>query len=150
VIDIQMPNLVRIRAKLAPPLVREPATHLIADAARFAEREARAGAPDGAIARSISAQIRPLQARIRGSGAALAVEFGRHPGTPQPPLDALRAWARARGIPEEALFPIARAIRRRGIRGRFFVRRAVQKLRGSELPRLVRRMAGEISTAWKR
>ncbi len=147
-IDVRLPDFAKVRAKLAPGLVREPTAALIRDAARFAEREAKTGAP-GLIARSISSQVHELSAKIVGGAAALAVEFGRHPGTPQPPLGELRKWARARGIPESALFPIARAIRRRGIRGRFFARAAVQKLRATELPRLERKAKADIEQRWR-
>lgn len=42
------------------------------------------------------------------------VEYGRRPGK-FPPIDALAPWARRKGIPESALFPIARKIARDGI-----------------------------------
>lgn len=45
-----------------------------------------------------------------GTGPAV----GRPPFTPPP--EALRGWARRHGIPEDALYPLARAIGRRGLR----------------------------------
>jgi hypothetical protein len=120
---------------------------MIRDAASFAVRETKSGAPAGAIAASITATVRPMEAMIRGSGAALAVEFGRHPGTPPPPAAALQAWAAAHGL-SEFVYPIARAIQRRGIKGRFFLRKAVAKLRGTELPRLASKAKSEIEHEW--
>jgi hypothetical protein len=148
VIEIRIPDLPKVQAKLQPKLVRDPAGRMIRDAAAFALRETKSGAPSGAIAQSITATVKPMEAQIRGSGAALAVEFGRHPGTPAPPADALRAWAAARGL-SEFIYPIARAIQRRGIKGRFFLRKAVAKLRNSELPRLAEKAKAEIETEWK-
>jgi hypothetical protein len=150
VIDVQMPKLDAIRAKLlSPHLVKDPASHMVRDAASFAVRETRSGAPDGAIANSISAVVKPMEARIHGSGAAMAVEFGRHPGTPMPPTAALRTWAASKGL-SEFVYPIARAISRRGIKGRFFLRKAVAKLRNTELPRLRGKAAKEIGDEWRR
>lgn len=56
-----------------------------------------------------------------GSKAAYApyVEFGTSPHFP--PLEPIRAWCRSRGIPEEAAFPIARAISERGTPERPFL-----------------------------
>jgi len=49
------------------------------------------------------------------------VEWGRPPGK-MPPLEAIRAWLRVKGIEEKAAFPIARAIGRLGTRPQPFIR----------------------------
>ncbi len=50
---------------------------------------------------------------------ASRVEAGRKPGSPPHPGDpALREWAKRRGIPAAALYPIARRIGRRGTKPR--------------------------------
>ena len=144
-----MPSAALIKAKLVPALVRVPAERFVADAARFTANEARHGIQDGAIARTIIADVRGFEAIVRGSGEALAVEFGRKPGTPPPPVGALRAWAASHGM-ADLVYPLARAISQRGIKGRFFVRKAVQKLRSSELPRLLAKAVSEIQSAWTR
>jgi hypothetical protein len=147
-LEIQIPKLDSIRAKLlSPHLVKDPASHMIRDAASFAVRETKSGAPSGAIANSITAKVMPMEARITGSGAAMAAEFGRHPGTPPPPVAALASWAAARGL-SEFTYAIAQAISRRGIKGRFFMRKAVAKLRNQELPRLASKAAKEIGDEW--
>ena len=48
---------------------------------------------------------------------ALYVEKGRRPGK-RPPMSAIQRWMAAKGIPSRAAFPIARAIGKRGIKGR--------------------------------
>ncbi len=50
------------------------------------------------------------------------VELGTRPHFP--PLDAIREWCRVRGIDEKAAFPIARAISRRGLPERPWLRPA--------------------------
>jgi len=71
--------------------------------------------------------------RIRGRGTRLVgevgpsvryglyVERGRPAGKKPPPRAALRGWARRHGIPESALFVVARAIGRKGIPPRPFL-----------------------------
>lgn len=53
------------------------------------------------------------------AGYALFVHEGTGPAVGQPPfmppVDAIAAWARRHGIPEEAAYPIARAIGQRGL-----------------------------------
>jgi hypothetical protein len=149
-LDIKLSGLSKTKAKLTPKLVREPAGRMIRNAATFAQREARAGLRDSSsVARSIAAEVHDLEAKVRGSGAALAVEFGRHPGTPPPPASALRSWAATHGV-EDFIYPIAQAISRRGIKGRFFMRAARQKLQSQELPRLTNQAKREIETEWAR
>lgn len=146
-IDVQIPDLARVRAKLTPALLRDPAARIISDGAKFTQREAKSGIPDGVVARSITVEIHTFEAKIHGSNAAMVAEFGRHPGTASPPWRVLRDWARAHGL-EGLEVPIARAISQRGIRGRFFMRAAVAKLRATEAPRLVARAAKEIQAKW--
>jgi hypothetical protein len=71
--------------------------------------------------------------RVRGQGTRLVgevgpslryglyVERGRPAGKKAPPKAALRGWARRHGIPESALFVLARAIGREGIKARPFL-----------------------------
>lgn len=63
-------------------------------------------------------------AEKRGDGAAIVnnaddaafADGGREPGK-APPLDAIRAWAKRRGLPESAVFPISRKIAQEGTEG---------------------------------
>ena len=141
----------RVEAKLRDPeLVRKPAARMIDAAARFTEVEARSGLGNGAIARGFAVETHGLSARVHNTApGAMAAEFGRYPGTPPPPWRTLREWARAHGLSGLEV-PIARAISRRGIRGRFFMRRAVEKLRHIELPRLAERMKADVQAEWMR
>ncbi len=48
---------------------------------------------------------------------AVVVHEGRHAHTTMPPVEAIRRWAVRHGMPEEAAYPIARAIAARGLEG---------------------------------
>ena len=76
------------------------------------------------VATMIHAESRSLSAVVKSTHPASGyIEVGRKPGS-FPPVGALRFWASKRNIPADSVFPIARAIARRGIRGRFFMRAA--------------------------
>lgn len=131
---IGRPAMARVVERLAP----------------VAESIARGNAPSdtGAIAGSLHAEVHDLEMRMRSTHpGALAVEFGRH-SAQQPPLAAIVAWASRHGLADVA-FPIARAIARRGIRGRFFLKKTVQQLHQSEIPKELKRAAAEIENEWK-
>lgn len=53
---------------------------------------------------------------IRGADYADDVFYGRRPGK-LPPVDAIRRWARTRGIDEKYVWAIAKSIQRKGIKG---------------------------------
>lgn len=76
--------------------------------------------------RSIGYRIKGLRVEA-GSPLEYAqvVEDGRRPGGKMPPIDVIAGWAARHNIPVEAAFPIARAIQRRGIRGRPYLRPAL-------------------------
>jgi hypothetical protein len=70
--------------------------------------------------------INSLSYQITFNGDNLDIEFqmpqygqfvdgGRRPGK-QPPISAISQWAQIRGIPQKAVFPIARKIGREGIK----------------------------------
>lgn len=123
---------------------RDALPKIVDAAAAYAQQQARAGAPrkSGALASSIVVEGKGLEARVHSPFAyALPVEFGRHPGAKMPPAGAFKG---------PFAFVIARAIAKRGIKGRFFLKRAVDMLRNSELPRLLQKAADEIETAWGR
>lgn len=67
---------------------------------------------------------------------AAYVEFGTRPHFP--PLDAIRAWCRVKGIPESAAFPIARQISVRGTPAIPFMRTALAVGRRHHLERIRR------------
>lgn len=130
-------------------LPKPAATEVIRSAAAFAHASLSMNAP-GAIARSFESRVTGLSARISSSlPEARPVEYGRHPGSAFPPPSALKNWAASHGL-EGLEFVIARAIARRGIKGRFFKRRTVERLHQQELPRLLRRAGAEIEKAFAR
>lgn len=139
--------------------------------ALLGEREAKLGAPrdTGNLQRSIVAEVRPLEARVHVIGTAKSyaevMEFGRRRGAPiafflksrtashfagMPPPEALRGWARRHGFGSDqgALFVLARAIARRGIKGRFFMRRAVAAVK-RDLPGAIADFAKDVTVRWK-
>lgn len=50
----------------------------------------------------------------------VVIDAGRRPGSKMPPAEPVREWMDRKGIPEEAEFPIRRAIGLRGLRGQPF------------------------------
>lgn len=56
-------------------------------------------------------------------------ELGRRPGAAMPPAGVLLPWMRRHGIPAEAEFVVRRAIGRRGIPGKFYMRDALVVVR---------------------
>jgi hypothetical protein len=46
---------------------------------------------------------------------AAVIEYGRRPGSRMPPVEAIRGWARRKGLPKGVAFLIARSIARKGI-----------------------------------
>lgn len=123
-------------------IVRPAAERIIERGAPYIRDQARAGAPraTGALASSLTVAGRGLEARVHSPlPRALPVEFGRRAGAPMPPAAAFRGG-----------YPAALAVARRGIPGRFFLRRATDMFRNSELPRLFRRAIDEIESAWRR
>ncbi len=80
---------------------------------------------------------------------AVWVEGGRRPGARPPPASALSGWVRRAGLPPGAAFAVARAIGRRGIRGRWMFRdggaAAVKRLAGKRVKAVGTSMRG-----WRR
>jgi hypothetical protein len=157
-IEIEIQGTEKMKQALRDPdLIVTPLRKTLSRAALYAEAQAKSpgfpwGMPKdtGALARSIRADVRPFRARVYSPLKYAAVmERGRRPGAKMPPPNRLAGWARRHGIPQSALFVLARAIARRGIKGRFFMRRA-ERATLRRLPVFLRRMADEIETAWDR
>lgn len=71
---------------------------------------------------------------------AIVVHEGRRPGSRMPPVSAIRAWARRKGVDEDAAYPIARAIGQRGTRPiKYYETPLLNAARGMG-PRLQRRI----------
>lgn len=85
----------------------------------------------GSITHVISGGGANLTSRIGPSVAyGIVIEKGRRPGMKAPPVKALAPWARRHGIPDGALFQIARSIGRKGIKARPFMVPALESNRG--------------------
>lgn len=114
-----------------------------------AEAAARAGAPvdTAALARSITSQVTPSASRVFSTLAYMpVVELGRAPGSRPPPPEALRGWAMRHGF-TGSLWALARAIGRRGTRGRFFMR-AAAKVAQQAVQGLLLKAVEDIEQAW--
>jgi hypothetical protein len=70
----------------------------------------------GDLINSITYQRQGNNLNILMSDYAVYVNNGRRPGGRMPPPGSLDTWLRARGIPQEADYPIRRAIAERGIK----------------------------------
>ncbi len=108
----------------------------------LAEGTIRSVAPvnTGNFRGSISNQMRGTRGTIRGKVFSplkhgIVIERGRKPGSKQPPTHAIELWAKQVGIGAAGedirgiAFVIARAIGRRGIKGRFPFRRGFNQAR---------------------
>lgn len=140
----------KILAKLAPSLYRRAVADAIAGAATVAERTAKGAAPKdmGALRRSITHEIHPLSARVYSTLAyAQAVEEGRRPGARPPPPEVLLGWMARHGMDGVSPYVLARAIGRRGTKGRWFMRAGVQAANAA-LPRLLGLAARAIQREW--
>jgi Bacteriophage HK97-gp10, putative tail-component len=80
---------------------------------------------------------------------AAPVEEGRRAGAPMPPAGVLLGWMRRHGIPAAAEFPLRRAIGRRGIPAKPYLKPALAQVRApfrreceAALARAARRLLG--------
>lgn len=148
--SFQFIGLERIQEKLTPDLYMPSIHDVLRDSSSFATREAQqaAGRDLGAIAQTIGATVTMTSATVTARHpGALAAEYGRRAGAAPPPTTELDAWAAHRGL-QAIVFVIARAIGRRGIAGRFFMRQAADRLERSEMPRLLSIAAAQIEARW--
>jgi hypothetical protein len=129
--DVKIKGLNSVRARLVPGLYRPVLEEMFRFIANTGETVAKNNAPrdTGALKRSIHSNATDTSARIYSNlGYAVPVEFGRRKGARMPPPRALRGWARRHGMPESAAFGIAKNIQRRGIKGRFFMKKAAETI----------------------
>lgn len=149
-IVVRIENLEHVLSKLNPELYLPAIAELLKNAALLGEREAKGLAPKdtSALARSIVGQVTgPLTATVSSPLQYAAVmEEGRSAGARMPPPDALVGWARRHGF-SGSTFVLARAIGRRGIKGRFFMRAAMQTV-AEQLPVLAEAAVAKIAARW--
>ncbi len=101
------------------------------------------------ITHRVDSDAVPLFA-IVGTNApyAQAVHDGRRKGAAPPPVRALMGWAGRHGIPAGRVFLIARAIGRKGIKGRPFMTDALKAVRG-KIDGALTTAKHEIEAIWK-
>jgi hypothetical protein len=142
-----------LRTVRDPALVARPLREELDQLSLLAQARVREGAPKdtGALRRSFLREVRPLGARVYSQLVyAPVMELGRRPGARMPPPEALRGWARRHGFgtSRSALFVLARAIARRGIKGRFYMRAAAEAVQQA-MPTALARIAARISGRWR-
>lgn len=154
-LDVSLEGFEAIERKLkSPALIQRPKLMMLQKGALIAERVAKTEAPrdTGDLARRISSDVTDVGARVFVMSARVsdfAVEEGRAAGQPPPPPGALRGWMARHGVPLEMEFALARAISRRGIKGRFFMRKGAEAAQ-REMPRLLRELSASIKKEWLR
>ncbi len=149
-LNVDIKGVQELLNKMATLQKFQPLNKLLTDAALIAQREARSATPQDTrtLARSIALDVQPFSARVFTPLAyAPVMEYGRRPGGPMPPPDALGGWLRRHGIPLSAAFVVARAIARRGIKGRFFMQKGKDAVQ-SALPRLISDMEARLKAGW--
>ncbi len=146
--SVRLVGIDALLRKMQPDYLVAPAAHdMLERAGSEGERVARDGAPDSVAAR-MHTEVSSFHAEIVSMHpASAAIEAGRRPGAPMPPESAIAAWAGGR-LPRRAAWLIARAIGRRGIRGRFFMRAAAAHLRRRSRD-FARDAANDIERRWR-
>ena len=143
---LRIDNVERVQRHLTDSnLWTVPMQSLLRTAGKEAQQVASQGQPQS-VARSLSYEVHGFQATVI-STLPVAVEVGRRPGAPLPPLGAIAAWASRHGIAARP-FVLARAIARRGVRGRFYMRAARQHLE-RRMPTLLREAGKDIERRWR-
>ena len=122
-------------------LTGPPLAELLTGASSHAKKVAAEGV-GGVAANSMMSEVRPGSARVfslMASARTRSLEEGRRPGGALLHPDALQRWIRR---VEYGLSPyvLAKQIQRRGVKGRFFMKAAVQSTQ-ELLPGLIRDMA---------
>lgn len=128
--------------------------------AKLGQSVAKGAAPPSAGQYNVRGDIRrrvtARTARVfTTDGGARFIEYGRRPGLKLPPVeggsvywsDHFRLWAAALGIPKSRLFVLARAIARRGLKGRFFMR-AGREAVAAALPGFLNNCARAFEAIW--
>lgn len=155
-LSIRIDGAARLRNRLArgEDIYGLPVQHAIRAILEGVRKEAQARAPrdTGRLQRSLKVGMdsRPVPrfGTVYSSlPYAKAVHDGRRAGATMPPPNALAGWAGRHGF-TGSLFVLARAISRRGIRARPFLRTAARNARGS-IDRELRKAAKAIEARWK-
>ena len=126
-------------------LVGEPLAEVISEATLLTERHAKQGAPYDVspLKRSLVGDAQPMHGRVFSTlNYAAPMEFGRSAGQKPPPPESLVGWLSRHGN-FTTPWVLARAIARRGVKGRFFMKKAAQKTQDA-LPGMLTKMGIKI------
>lgn len=147
----------KLLPKLTPALYREAVKELLTDGALLGERTAKQGAfsfhDTGALSRAITREVTPTYGRVfvarQGAVAQYAevMELGRRAGAKPPPQQALVGWMSRHGMDPKLAFVLARAIGRRGIKGRFYFKAAYDAVQRA-LPGLATKASAAVQARW--
>jgi hypothetical protein len=112
-------------------------THGMSEATRAIARSAQVKAPNfsGELAASMTSRVMTMGSQIIGevySSASnpiypLVMEYGRRPGAKPPPVEAIRPWVESVLGDGSLAYVVARSIGRKGIKGKFFLRKAYRE-----------------------
>jgi hypothetical protein len=150
--DIKARGIDEIMKKTKPEIYRVPMAKMFNRLGNQARDIAVRTAPknSGELHRSIKADIKPLSARVFSTANyAVPVEVGRRKNSRMPPLEPIRAWLRSKRKDPRLAYVVARAIARRGIKGRFFMKAAFQAVQ-VKLPLGLKRVEREIAATWSK
>ena len=153
-LSIAVGNLQPLLKKYDPKIILgTPLQGLLTKAALLGERTAKLGAPRniGDLQRDITSEVKGIDARVFTRRDLLyyrVMESGRGIGKAQPPVAAIAIWAARKGI-DIPPFVLARSIKRRGIKGRFFMKAAGAVVK-RELGPLARTMAKDVVREFKK
>ena len=99
----------------------------------------------GALLNSIAFKLQPdanqIKIIVESNDYLTYVDKGRRPGS-FPPIQAISRWASVRGIPQTAVFPIARSIFKFGIEPTNVIQKTISELEG---PSFVKRYEEEVA-----
>ena len=155
---MNLKGLKEIKAKLThEALVLPIASKAIQRLTAVAEASAKVSAPRdmGGLVGDITSEVAPLQGRVYIVGAyhghrSRIIEFGRGANKQAPPASALQGWAARHGFGDRrATFLLAQGIARRGIKGRFFIKKA-RILTRRQMPGIIEDMGRQAEAVWGR
>lgn len=153
--QIEVQGVDDLNAKLTDPqMIAGPLKELLEEATSIGVKTAVEGVDggSGAAVRSISKEVLETSARVYSAMPrvrALNIEKGRPVGVPvEQILPQIISWKKHVGHPEPAIV-IAQEISQRGVKGRFFMAAAKQKLE-EVLPRLLGEMASKVQVRFGR
>ena len=142
-------GLDKLRSRMGN-LTGPPLAEFLNKASDHAKRTAAEGA-SGTAARSIQTEVRPTSARVyslMSPARSTSIELGRPRGGPLLHPAALARWIKRVGY-QQSPFVLARQIRRRGVKGRFFMKLAIESTR-SRIPGLLSGMARDVERRFGR